>query len=81
MKGATFPRANCFYRPPTKLREGNVFTGVCPGGGWVSLVPCPFHGVSLVPGPFERGWVCPGGGYIQRGGVGMCISRDTIGYG
>ena len=34
----------------------------------------------MVPGPFERGWVCPGGGYVQRV-VGMCISRDTIGYG
>ena len=20
---------NCYFRPPTKLREGNVFTGVC----------------------------------------------------
>ena len=22
-------KAKNFYRPPTKLREGNVFTGVC----------------------------------------------------
>ena len=51
------------YRPPMKLREGNVFTGVR-----VSLVPGPFPGpwshvlswgkVSLVPCPFWR-WVYP----------------------
>ena len=23
-----------YYLPQTKLREGNVFTGVCPQGGW-----------------------------------------------
>ena len=34
------------------------------GVGCVCLVPCPFHGVCLVPGPFwvgggyTRGWVC-----------------------
>ena len=34
----------CYYRPPTKLREGNVFTDVCLStGGRVSLVPCPFQ--------------------------------------
>ena len=34
-----------YYRPPTKLPEGNVFTGVSVkrGGGRVSLVPCPFR--------------------------------------
>ena len=38
-----------FYRPPTKLREGNVFTGVClfTGRGRVSVAPGSF----LVPGP------------------------------
>ena len=54
---------SCF-RPQTKLRQGNVFTGVClftgggisgpwyqvPSGGWVS-----------------RRWVCPGDGYVQGG--------------
>ena len=36
------------YRLPTKLLEGNVFTGVClsvrGGDGWVCLVPGPFWG-------------------------------------
>ena len=42
---------NVNYRPPTKLQEGNVFTGVylSTGRGRVSLVPCPF----LVPGPMS----------------------------
>ena len=48
-----------YNRPQTKLRKSIFFTGVClswGGGGWVSLVPCPF-----------RGWVgmfraSPGGG-------------------
>ena len=31
------------YRPQAKLREGNVFTGVCMYTG-ESLVPCPFWG-------------------------------------
>ena len=48
------------YRPPTKLGEGNIFTGVChsvhKGGigyhwsqvpSW-SLVPCPFGGVGYL---------------------------------
>ena len=37
-----------YYRPPTKLREGNVFTGVCHsvhgGRGTVYLIPGPFVG-------------------------------------
>ena len=45
-----YPKCD-FYRPPTKLGEGNVFTGVCPRG-WVSVVPCPFLGWV---------WVCPEG--------------------
>ena len=54
----------CYYRPPTKLREGNVFTGIClstAGGGgregWVLLVPGPFIEVD--------GRVCPEGGYVS----------------
>ena len=42
----------CTYRPPTKLLEGNVFTGVrhtIHRGNRLSLVPGPFWGVS-------RGW-------------------------
>ena len=49
----TFRHSNqvSFYRPPTKLREGNVFTGVCHSvRGWVSLSTpppsCPRHGTS-----------------------------------
>ena len=46
-----------FYRPQTKLREDNVFTGVCdsvhrgmpgPGGVWSRRMPGPGGGV---PGP------------------------------
>ena len=34
-----------YYRPQQKLREGNVFTGVCQSvGGGVSQVPCSFLG-------------------------------------
>ena len=37
------------YRPPMKLRQGNIFTSVCHvGGGWVSQVPCPFRGSGYV---------------------------------
>ena len=40
---------NTRYRPPTKLREANVFTGVChsvhSGRGGISLVRGPFQGV------------------------------------
>ena len=49
-----------------KLREGNVFTGVClsTGEGIVSLVPCPFRD----GGGYVWGWVCPGVG--MSGGIG-----------
>ena len=45
---------NCVSRPPMKLREGNVFTGICQsfysqGSGRVSLVPGSF----IVPGPMS----------------------------
>ena len=43
-----------FYRPQTKLREGNVFTGVCDS----------VHGGCLVPGG-----VWSGGGGIWSWGV------------
>ena len=53
-----------FYRPQMKLREGNVFTGVCDsvhGGGCLLLG-------GLVRG---RGWWCllPGGGFLDPGGI------------
>ena len=43
------PIPSC-YRPATKLREGNVFTGVCHsvGGGVMGV----WARISLVPGPF-----------------------------
>ena len=82
-------RHSNFHRPPTKLQEGNVFTGVClsTGGvyarsqvlsGVLCLVPGPFWGwVLLVPGPFW-GWVSlipgPFWGIPGRG-------RHTIGGG
>ena len=52
--------------PQTKLREGNVFTGICLSmgeGGYLWSQICPgVRWVSLVPGPFQgaggEGWVC-----------------------
>ena len=41
-----------FYRPQTKLGEGNVFIGVCPQGGISG--PMSFPGVYGYP----RWWVC-----------------------
>ena len=49
-----------FYRPPMKLRKGNVFRGVCQSFcslGEVSLVPCPFWDIS---GMSKGRWVCLG---------------------
>ena len=55
------------YRPPMKLRQGNIFTSVCHvGGGWVSQVPCPFRG---------SGYVQDVGGCVRGGTPGH------IGYG
>ena len=72
-----------YYCPLTKLREGNVFTGVCQsfcphrGGGYAwSQVP---SGGGLVGMPGSRsllGWVClvPGGGVCMvPGPLGGCI--------
>ena len=50
------PGAHLFYRPQTKLRECNVFTGgvgiSCSMSclGWISLVPGPFWGVGISKG-------------------------------
>ena len=47
LKDLPLPPDLYFNRPPTKLRECNVYTGVsqsfCPGGG-VSMIPSPFRG-------------------------------------
>ena len=62
-----------FYRPQTKLREGNVFTGVCDS----------VHGG--VPGPggaWSRGGVCSQGGAWSRGVSapgGVCSRGDPGG--
>ena len=41
-------------------------------------IPCPFWGVSLIPGPFRGwGWVCPEGEYFQQVGAPL-ISQDTV---
>ena len=60
-----------FYRPPTKLPEGNVFTSVClsPGGiGWASLVPGPFFWEASIPGPRSLpGGEYAGGRWVPRG--------------
>ena len=45
-----FVRTDPHYRPPAKLREDNVFTGVClfMKRGRVSLVPGPYQGVGYL---------------------------------
>ena len=53
------------YRPPTKLREGNVFTGVCHSvHREVCLIPGPFRGVwgwvYLEGTPPSKGTPCKG---------------------
>ena len=52
-----------YYRLPTKLEQGNVFSGACHsvlGRGWVCLVAGPFwergEWVCLAPGPFRGGY-------------------------
>ena len=55
------------YHPPTKLREGNVFTGlsvILSIWGVVGIPgPMSFPGVGISgPRPFPQGWVCPGVG-------------------
>ena len=45
MKAKRYIDAYHFYRPQTKWREGNVFTGVCLFTGWrVCLIACSFPG-------------------------------------
>ena len=63
------------YRPPTKLRKGNVFTDLCLSvhREVESQVPVFPEGVVGISGTRfllgEGGWVCLGGGYVQREGV------------
>ena len=69
------------YRPPTKLREGKVFTGVCHsvGGGGRGLseyVSRDDHQVSLAGVDMSRGRVV-GWGYIQ---VEWVYPESGVGY-
>ena len=43
---------SCYYRPQTKLREGNVFRGVCVSTGVSVTGPCSFRG--SLSGPLDR---------------------------
>ena len=54
------------YHRLTKLREGNVFTGVCHsvlGSEVITNIPSSHPGGRVYPG----GWYVQGGGYVQRG--------------
>ena len=69
-------RQTNFYRPPKKLREGNVFTDMCLfTGGRVSLVPYPFVGGRVSGGMVSRGYGI--WGRISRGELHM-LSPDTL---
>ena len=66
-----------FYRRPMKLREGNVFTGVCQS-------ICQSQSQSICgTRSFPGRWVCPGGGYVHLDGyvhgkgmsIGMGMSK------
>ena len=69
------------YRPPTKLREGNVFTGVClsKGGVYMMSLPVWLPGVIF---PLGGGEVCllEGGSTYWRGlpirGLSTLLSTD-----
>ena len=68
-----------YYRPPTKLREGNIFTSIClfTGGGmrWVSLIIHVPSGMVGTWGWVLREWV-PGvstQGWVPRG-----VSTETV---
>ena len=68
------------YRPSTKLRKGNVITGVCHSVPGVSMSPvmttrCNQQVVGMSGGVSGDG-VCPGGEYVHRGGVSIPEGRD-----
>ena len=54
-----------YYRPPTKLWEGNVFTSVCHSVHGVCLVPSNFWG-----GEYTRVGIPEGDGVRTPEGVG-----------
>ena len=62
-----------YYRPPTKLREGKVFTGVCLSTRWGGVSgPMSFPGVG---GYLWYQVPSVGGGYFHGQGVGMSTGR------
>ena len=56
------------YVTPTKVKESNVFTGVCLSTGGISG-PMSFQecGWVDISGPMSLPGVCPGGGYVRGG--------------
>ena len=69
------------FHYPTKLGEGNVFTGVsqfvC--RGWVSLILCPFKGMGMPP-PKGVG-ISRGVGYVWGGYVWWWVCAEGWGLG
>ena len=61
----------CYYRPQTKLREGNVFTGMClltgAGYDWFQVLP-DGGGIPCTRSLLQRVYQGVRGGYT-RGGV------------
>ena len=80
-----FNAKNTYYRPQTKLREGNVFPGVCLSMGWgVGFPACitghktsmglPAGG-SACRGSASRGSLPQGGSACRRVCLRGCVSR------
>ena len=73
-----------FYRLPTKLREGNVFTSVSLlTMGWVCLVPSPFRRVSKREGGYARRWVSKredgyAGGWYPKGRGRCTVGKRAV---
>ena len=63
------------YRLPTKLQEGNVFTGVCLSMMWVFLVPGPLWGRMSTQGMGMSGISIQGGEYLGS----VCPGLSTWG--
>ena len=65
------PKRLYFYRRPTKLREGDVFTNMCLFSSWGVCMSCPRFLAGCMPGPrsIPEGMVSPQvplrGGYAR----------------
>ena len=77
-------RVSNYYRPQTKLREGNVFTGVCDSVHGMGVPSCSQGGVCSWGGAWSQGVCSCGGGCLlwegvcswgvcSRGGPGGCL--------